>query len=156
MYPPVILSNSIYLTWHNKHIIYLTDSNQIFSPFIETWGQDVQWRGCNIKSGKLYHSANWTPKILGLTVETLMIQLESHHVLEFTPVCDLGNFQKTFQQSEVSEWKSCNKMERTKLLFIRLESRQWEKICLFSQRNSPNADSWFYNSDGVIRVLLSS
>lgn len=32
-----------------------------------------------------------------------MIQLESHHVLEFTPVYDLGNFQKTFQQSEVSE-----------------------------------------------------
>lgn len=70
-----------------------------------------------------------------------MIQLESHHVLEFTPVCDLGNFQKTSQQSEVSEEKSCNKMERTKLLFIKLEGRQWEKICLFSQLNNPKADS---------------
>lgn len=155
MSPPAILSNSIYLTWHNKHIIYLTVSNQTFSLFIKTWGQDAEWQVCNIKSGKLCNSTNWTPKILGLTVETLMIQLESHYLLEFTAVCEFGNFQKTTQQSEVSEWKSYNKMERTKLLFIKLENRQWEELCLFSRLNKPRADSWIYNSGGAMRVFLS-
>lgn len=82
-----------------------------------------------------------TPKILGLTAETLMIQLKSHYLLEFTPLCDLENFQKTSRQSEVSEKKSYNKMERRKFLFINLANRQWGKICLFSQLHKPSTDS---------------
>lgn len=31
LYPLVIPSNTVYLTWHNKHIIYLTVSNQTFA-----------------------------------------------------------------------------------------------------------------------------
>lgn len=84
-----------------------------------------------------------------------MIQSESHYRLEFTPMCDLRNFQKASQRSEVSKWKSYNKMERMKLLFISLQYRQWEKISLFRRLNSPRADSWIYNSDRVIRLLLS-